>query len=329
MIDIEGTSLSSSDIELISNDQVGGLILFERNFNSKEQITNLCSDIKGIKKNILISVDQEGGRVQRFKNGFTRLPSMQALTNYAHSINDIKIFREVGWLMAAELIAVGIDISFAPVLDVDRNTSSIIGNRAFSDVPSDVSMAAKEFIIGMNEAGMEATGKHFPGHGGIFEDSHLLQPQDKRSLKELMTHDLIPFMELKDTLGGVMCAHILFSEIDPSTAGFSTFWIDEILRKRIGFKGVVFSDDLTMKGAGDYSYKERVNLSLSAGCDMVLICNNRDGVREAIEYMEEKKLDGSDIISSMLSHSSLSWEELNISDKRSKIRRDLANIERN
>lgn len=328
MIDIQGTSLSHADIELINNNQVGGLILFERNFHSKDQIFDLCSEIKGIKRNILISVDQEGGRVQRFKSGFTKLPSMQVLSDYAASNSNINIFKEVGWLMAAELIAVGIDISFAPVLDVDRNTSSIIGNRSFSDIPSNVSSIAKEFISGMNEAGMQATGKHFPGHGGIFEDSHLLQPQDKRSLDELIKHDLIPFMDLKDDIGGIMCAHILFPEVDALSAGFSPFWIKEILRNRIGFKGVVFSDDLTMKGAGEYSYAERVNLSLSAGCDMVLICNSRDGVTEAITHMEQNNIGGSNVVPSMLSHSKILWEDLKNSDRRSKIREDLANIER-
>ena len=328
MIDIQGTSLSYADIELINNNQVGGLILFERNFHSKEQIFDLCSEIKGIKRDILISVDQEGGRVQRFKSGFTKLPSMQVLSDYAASNSNINIFKEVGWLMAAELIAVGIDISFAPVLDVDRNTSSIIGNRSFSDIPSHVSSIAKEFISGMNEAGMQATGKHFPGHGGIFEDSHLLQPQDKRTLDELIKRDLIPFMDLKDDIGGIMCAHILFPEVDALSAGFSPFWIKEILRNRIGFKGVVFSDDLTMKGAGEYSYAERVNLSLSAGCDMVLICNNRDGVTEAITHMEQNNIGGSNVVPSMLSHSKILWEDLKNSDRRSKIREDLANIER-
>ena len=328
MIDIQGTSLSYADIELINNNQVGGLILFERNFHSKEQIFDLCSEIKGIKRDILISVDQEGGRVQRFKSGFTKLPSMQVLSDYAASNSNINIFKEVGWLMAAELIAVGIDISFAPVLDVDRNTSSIIGNRSFSDIPSNVSSIAKEFISGMNEAGMQATGKHFPGHGGIFEDSHLLQPQDKRTLDELIKRDLIPFMDLKDDIGGIMCAHILFPEVDALSAGFSPFWIKEILRNRIGFKGVVFSDDLTMKGAGEYSYAERVNLSLSAGCDMVLICNSRDGVTEAITHMEQNNIGGSNVIPSMLSHSKILWEDLNNSDRRLKIREDLANIER-
>ena len=328
MMDIDGTSLSSVDTDLIRNSQVGGLILFERNFSSKDQIADLCSQIKGIKNNILIAVDQEGGRVQRFKDGFTILPSMQSLSDYAAKSSNEEIFKEVGWLMAAELLAAGIDISFAPVLDVDRNTSSIIGNRSFSDEPSNVSRIAKEFISGMNEAGMQATGKHFPGHGGIFEDSHLLQPQDRRSLDELIKHDLVPFIDLKDDMGGIMCAHILFSEVDELSAGFSSFWIKEILRNRIGFKGVIFSDDLTMKGAGENSYAERVDLSLSAGCDMVLICNNRDGVFEAIEYMEKKEISGSHNITSMLSQSNISWKDLYSSNRRSKIREDLTNLAR-
>ena len=165
-------------------------------------------------------------------------------------------------------------------------------------------------------------------HGGIFEDSHLLQPQDRRSLDELIKHDLVPFIDLKDDMGGIMCAHILFSEVDELSAGFSSFWIKEILRNRIGFKGVIFSDDLTMKGAGENSYAERVDLSLSAGCDMVLICNNRDGVFEAIEYMEEKEISGSHNITSMLSQSNISWKDLYSSNRRSKIREDLTNLAR-
>ena len=182
MLSIEGTSLSLYEKELISSSQVGGVIFFSRNFISRQQIADLCDEIFSIKTNILIAVDQEGGRVQRFDKEFSKLPSMQELGDYSIKNNDYEICHDVGWLMSSELLASGIDISFAPVLDVDRDTSSIIGDRAFSDNPDLVSTLAKKFIEGMNTAGMKATGKHFPGHGGIFEDSHITEPSDNRKV---------------------------------------------------------------------------------------------------------------------------------------------------
>ena len=329
MIDIEGAALSSNDIKLIENPHVGGLILFERNFVSKNQLIDLCAQIKSVKKNILISIDQEGGRVQRLRQEFTNLPSMQTLGDIADKTKNRSLLNDVGWLMASELIATGIDISFAPVIDADRQTSSIIGCRSFSETPEKVSQFAHEFINGMNKAGMQATGKHFPGHGSIEEDSHLTLPIDNRSLAQLMDHDLIPYFDLKDALGAIMCAHILFPKIDKTSAGFSPYWIQEILKKKIGFKGVIFSDDLSMKGASGFSYADRVRISLDAGCDMVLICNNRKGAIEAIKYMENNNITTSGSIASMMPKKKLSWKELEASNERNRIIKILQNLEEN
>jgi beta-N-acetylhexosaminidase len=329
MIDIEGAALSSNDIKLIENPHVGGLILFERNFVSKNQLIDLCAQIKSVKKNILISIDQEGGRVQRLRQEFTNLPSMQTLGDIADKTKNRSLLNDVGWLMASELIATGIDISFAPVIDADRQTSSIIGCRSFSETPEKVSQFAHEFINGMNKAGMQATGKHFPGHGSIEEDSHLTLPIDNRSLAQLMDHDLIPYFDLKDELGAIMCAHILFPKIDKTSAGFSPYWIQEILKKKIGFKGVIFSDDLSMKGASGFSYVDRVRISLDAGCDMVLICNNRKGAIEAIKYMENNNITTSGSIASMIPKKKLSWKELEASNERNRIIKILQNLEEN
>jgi beta-N-acetylhexosaminidase len=329
MIDIEGAALSSNDIKLIENPHVGGLILFERNFVSKNQLIDLCAQIKSVKKNILISIDQEGGRVQRLREEFTNLPSMQTLGDIADKTKNRSLLNDVGWLMASELIATGIDISFAPVIDADRQTSSIIGCRSFSETPEKVSQFAHEFINGMNKAGMQATGKHFPGHGSIEEDSHLTLPIDNRSLAQLMDHDLIPYFDLKDALGAIMCAHILFPKIDKTSAGFSPYWIQEILKKKIGFKGVIFSDDLSMKGASGFSYVDRVRISLDAGCDMVLICNNRKGAIEAIKYMENNNITTSGSIASMMPKKKLSWKELEASNERNRIIKILQNLEEN
>jgi beta-N-acetylhexosaminidase len=213
--------------------------------------------------------------------------------------------------MASEVIACGLDISFAPVLDVDRDTSSIIGDRAFSDQPQLVCDVAGAFIAGMNEAGMAATGKHFPGHGGIVADSHLEAPIDQRSWAELSEHDLVPFVALADQLGGVMPAHITYPEIDPDSVGFSPFWLQQILRSQLGFNGVIFSDDLAMKGADIAGgYVQKAERALSAGCDMILVCNDRAGAQEVLKYMTEQRVSGSDKIAAMLKTQSVSWSQL-------------------
>jgi len=310
MISIEGMTLSSSDKDLICNRHVGGIILFTRNFHSQPQIEELCSEIKNIKKNIIIAVDQEGGRVQRFNGEYTQLPSMQILGDYCISNNDYSFAADVGWLMSLELIASGVDISFAPVLDVDRNTSSIIGNRSFSNKPQNVVDIASHFIQGMSEAGMKATGKHFPGHGGIKEDSHIAEPIDIRSHNELMDTDLKPFIELKDKLSAVMTAHITYPDIDNVCVSFSKIWLKNVLQNNIGFNGVIFSDDLTMKGAGNTSMDEKAIKALNAGCDMVLVCNDYKGANSVINRFEKEDIDLNSRIGMMQKTKTCNWDDL-------------------
>ncbi len=310
MISIDGMTLSSSDKDLIRNRHVGGIILFTRNFHSQPQILELCSEIKNIKNNIIIAVDQEGGRVQRFNGEYTQLPSMQVLGNYCISNNNYSFASDVGWLMSLELIASGVDISFAPVLDVDRNTSSIIGNRSFSNKPQNVVEIASHFIQGMNEAGMQATGKHFPGHGGIKEDSHIAEPIDTRSHDDLIDNDLKPFIELKDKLSAVMTAHITYPDIDNVCVSFSEIWLKNILQNNIGFNGVIFSDDLTMKGAGNKSMDEKAIEALNAGCDMVLVCNDYKGANLVINCFEKEDIDLNSRIGMMQKTKTFNWNDL-------------------
>ena len=310
MISIDGMTLSSSDKDLIRNRHVGGIILFTRNFHSQPQIEELCSEIKNIKNNIIIAVDQEGGRVQRFNGEYTQLPSMQVLGNHCISNNNYSFAADVGWLMSLELIASGVDISFAPVLDVDRNTSSIIGNRSFSNKPQNVVDIASHFIQGMSEAGMQATGKHFPGHGGIKEDSHIAEPIDIRSHNELMDTDLKPFIELKDKLSAVMTAHITYPDIDNVCVSFSEIWLKNVLQNNIGFNGVIFSDDLTMKGAGNTSMDEKAIKALNAGCDMVLVCNDYKGANSVINRFEKEDIDLNSRIGMMQKTKTCNWDDL-------------------
>ena len=310
MISIDGKTLSSSDKDLIRNRHVGGIILFTRNFHSQPQIKELCSEIKNIKNNIIIAVDQEGGRVQRFNGEYTQLPSMQVLGDYCISNNDYSFAADVGCLMSLELIASGVDISFAPVLDVDRNTSSIIGNRSFSNKPQNVVDIASHFIQGMSEAGMKATGKHFPGHGGIKEDSHIAEPIDIRSHNELMDTDLKPFIELKDKLSAVMTAHITYPDIDNVCVSFSKIWLKNVLQNNIGFNGVIFSDDLTMKGAGNTSMDEKAIKALNAGCDMVLVCNDYKGANSVINRFEKEDIDLNSRIGMMQKTKTCNWDDL-------------------
>lgn len=310
MISIEGMTLSSSDKDLIRNRHVGGIILFTRNFHSQPQIEELCSEIKNIKNNIIIAVDQEGGRVQRFNGEYTQLPSMQVLGDYCISNNDYSFAADVGWLMSLELIASGVDISFAPVLDVDRNTSSIIGNRSFSNKPQNVVDIASHFIQGMSEAGMQATGKHFPGHGGIREDSHIAEPIDTRSHDDLIDNDLKPFIELKNKLSAVMTAHITYPDIDNACVSFSEIWLKNILQNNIGFSGVIFSDDLTMKGAGNTSMDEKAIKALNAGCDMVLVCNDYKGANSVINRFEKEDIDLNSRIGMMQKTKTCNWDDL-------------------
>ena len=326
MLDIEGISLSDEDKFLIENKHVGGLILFSRNFYCFEQIRDLTEKIKNIKENIIIAVDQEGGRVQRFNKDFTKIPPMQKVSEYAKNNKDNLFLKEIGWLISSELIAAGIDINFAPVLDLDKNTSSIIGDRAFADNVEDVILLASSFIDGMHEAGMKSTGKHFPGHGGIYEDSHKEMAIDNRTLEELLKQDIKPYKELLSKLDGVMCAHVLYPQIDNNIPSFSTCWIKDILKKEIQYDGLIFSDDLSMFGAGDESHTSKAIKSINAGCDMILTCNNRKETLNIINAFEENGVSLSSKIYKMKKGLEINWNDLKANKRRSIIRNKLQNI---
>ena len=326
MLDIEGVLLNDEDKSLIQNKHVGGIIFFARNFTSFDQIKDLADQIKNIKENIIIAVDQEGGRVQRFNKDFTKIPSMQKVSEYAKSMNDILFLKEIGWLISSELVAAGIDVNFAPVLDIDRNTSSVIGDRAFSDKAEEVVFLASRFIDGMHEAGMKSTGKHFPGHGGIYEDSHKEIAKDSRNLDELLQSDIKPYKELVKKLDAVMCAHVLYSLIDSNIASFSNHWIKDILKKEIQYDGLVFSDDLSMFGAGDETYPSKAMKSINAGCDMILVCNNRKEITNIINAFEENEVSLSNKIYKMKKGLDVDWNELRASKRRAIIKDKLNNI---
>ena len=331
MLDLAGTELTTEEQQILQSPQVGGVILFARNIQSREQVTALNAQIRQASANLLIAVDQEGGRVQRLRDGFTPLPPMQLLADSVVQNPEVgvQLVRDTGWLMASEVLACGFDISFAPVLDVDRDTSSIIGDRAFSDQPEMVITLAQAFIEGMNEAGMAATGKHFPGHGGIVADSHLEAPVDHRSWQQLLDHDLKPFVALSKQLAGVMPAHITFPAVDPDSVGFSGFWLQQVLRQQLSFDGVIFSDDLSMKGADVAGgYIDKAQLALNAGCDMILVCNCPEGAREVLQMMEHQSLAGSDRIASMGATKSVDWDKLCADSRRTRVVQQLKDISR-
>lgn len=280
MIDIEGKTLSQYDREKINHPNTGAIILFARNYYDRQQVSALTQEIKLARNGpILISVDQEGGRVQRFQQGFTSLPPALSYLDNPDCIHS------AGWLMASELLAVGVDFSFAPVLDVDCGISQIIGDRSFSPDPEQTAELASGFRKGMSQAGMSAVGKHFPGHGAVALDSHLALPIDKRNLEDIRKKDLLPFRRLiAEGLEGIMPAHVVYPEIDSRPAGFSQIWIEQILRNELGFDGAVFSDDLSMEGAacvGDF--EERGRIAQQAGCDMILVCNNPNAAEQVLD----------------------------------------------
>lgn len=293
MIDLMGLSVNDEERELLQHPHVGGVILFARNYESITQITDLCRMIRESRnKPILIAVDQEGGRVQRFKEGFLRLPSMGEIGKmYRHSSElGLELAKYSGWLMASELLAVGVDLSFAPVLDLDKKLNTVIGDRSFGNDKEVVALLGNYFMRGMHQAGMAATGKHFPGHGSVDADSHLALPVDSRNFEEVYQHDMEPFISLiVNGIDALMPAHILFPEVDNQPVGFSHRWLNEILKRDLLFSGIIFSDDLNMAGAefaGNYA--ERAEAALNAGCDMVLICNNRTGAIEILNHLPQK-----------------------------------------
>jgi beta-N-acetylhexosaminidase len=329
MLDLDSSSLTNEEKTLLQNPHVGGVILFSRNIVSKNQVMSLCHQIAGVNPNLLIAVDQEGGRVQRLIDGYTVLPSMQKLGKFVAQDKDngLILASNLGWLMASEVIASGLDISFAPVLDLDLDRSSIIGDRSFGDNPKTVINIANSFINGMNEAGMKAVGKHFPGHGGIHADTHLSYSEDLRSLDDLQQHDLIPFHELHNRLGGIMTAHIAFPEIDNNIATFSKYWLQNTLREKMKFKGEIFSDDLSMKGTdfvGGIDHK--VQKALESGCTMILICNDRSAALQALRFMEKQNISYSPTLISLKASKKVSWDKLENDPRRKDIINQIHNL---
>lgn len=289
MLDLAGVEIDAEERELLAHPSVGGVILFARNFESPEQVRRLTASIHALRKPpLLVAVDQEGGRVQRFRSGFAPLPASHLIGR--HYDLEPALGRDsalqAGWLMASELRAVGVDISFAPVLDLDYGVSEVIGDRAFHRSSQVVSELAQHYIRGMREAGMLATGKHFPGHGAVVADSHTSLPEDHRDYVDIAA-DILPYERLGGThLAAVMTAHVAYTQVDKLPASFSRWWLQDELRGRLGFAGAVFSDDLTMVAAeimGDV--ESRVAGALAAGCDMILVCNDRPGAIQAVEAL--------------------------------------------
>jgi beta-N-acetylhexosaminidase len=288
MIDIEGVELSQVDRDVLRHPLVGGVILFSRNYQSIEQVSQLSKAIHALRgEPLLIAVDHEGGRVQRFRDEFTCIPCMQSLGQayQEDTQRGLEQAQQVAWLMAMELRQVGVDFSFAPVLDLDYGCSEVIGDRAFSADQGIVAQVAEAFQQGLQMAGMASVGKHFPGHGAVAPDSHVAIPVDERPLEEIMQHDVYPFKQLIQAgMKGIMPAHVIYQQVDALPAGFSEYWLKDVLRQQLAFQGAIFSDDLTMHGAsviGDY--QQRAKQALMAGGDMALVCNNRTAVEQVID----------------------------------------------
>jgi beta-N-acetylhexosaminidase len=302
ILDIEGLRLTREEAERLKSPAVGGLILFTRNFESVQQLTALLADVRAVRSDIIVAVDQEGGRVQRFREEFTRIPPMQQLGRACSDCREagLELTRDCGWLMASELLSVGVDMSFAPVLDLDESYSRVIGDRSFGADADLVINAARAFLAGMHEAGMATTGKHFPGHGSVQADSHFELPVDDRPFEAVAAHDLRPFAALVSELDAVMPAHLLFPEVDDELVGFSPYWLQNVLRSQLGFNGVIFSDDLSMAGASAAGgYTERADRALAAGCDAVLVCNSPVDAAAVIAHVERAYRSGSGRLAAM------------------------------
>jgi len=296
MLDLVGLELTAEEKERLRHPSVGGVILFARNFESPRQLLALTEEIRAQRRaGLLIAVDHEGGRVQRFQEGFTRIPPMRRLgERWETDAAEARTLAEAaGYVVAVELRSHGIDFSFAPVLDVDFGSSSIIGDRAFSDEPAAITALAGAFVAGSTAGGAASVGKHFPGHGYVRADSHVDVPVDERSFDEIEANDLLPYRELiKQGLCGIMPAHVVYPKVDKRPAGFSAVWLKDVLRSRLGFGGMIFSDDLSMEGASVAGgVVERAQAALAAGCDMILVCNAPQAAAEVLDELKTRPLD--------------------------------------
>jgi beta-N-acetylhexosaminidase len=333
-VGVRGTLLTRTDRERLVHPLVGMVILFSANYESPEQLIRLCSDIHALRDPpLLIAVDHEGGRVQRFREGFTRLPPMRRLGDLwdRDVLLACRVAASLGYVMAAELRAHGVDMTFAPVLDVDHGRSSVIGDRALHSDARVVSMLAAHLTHGLLLAGMANCGKHFPGHGWAEADSHVALPMDTRSRTDILKSDAAPYQWLGPMLAGVMPAHVVYPQIDQQPAGFSRHWIQKVLRGQLGFTGAVFSDDLLMAGAGVAgSVVERAAAALDAGCDFALVCNDTaamDQVLGAVKWVRSAAFDGR-LARLQPQGNALSMGELVDTDLYRNARRDLAEAEK-
>ncbi|MGO8855308.1 MAG: beta-N-acetylhexosaminidase [Steroidobacteraceae bacterium] len=288
MVDIAGTELTPDDIEILAHPLVGSVLLFTRNYRNPEQVAALTAAIRAVRTpHLLIAVDHEGGRVQRFREGFTKLPASRPLgRRFEEDRRDgLSLTRSVGWLMASELRNVGVDFSFAPCVDLDYGVSEIIGDRSFHRDPETVASLAVAYMLGMRDAGMAATAKHFPGHGAVVADSHVALPVDRRDLVD-MEGDVRPYrLLIENNLAAVLAAHVVYPAVDSLPASLSRRWISDILRGDLGFHGCVFADDLSMAGAAAFGdVVERARLSVAAGCDVLPICNDRAAVSTVLDH---------------------------------------------
>lgn len=292
MLDVEALALTDQDRDRLLHPNVGAVILFARNYTDRAQVSRLIKDIKSLRSpELLVAVDQEGGRVQRFQHEFTRLPAAAHFGELWQANNHTAPMRafESAVIMASELLDVGVDFSFAPVFDVTSKDSDVIGDRCFHPDTQAATELLGAYIDGMHAAGMVAIAKHFPGHGGVSGDSHHCLPCDSRPIEAIEQHDLTPYRELVDEIQGVMSAHVLFDACDAEIPTFSEFWLKEVLRQQLGFEGVVFSDDLSMQGAQEAQsdgITQAAHKALAAGCDMVLVCNRPDLADELLAGLE-------------------------------------------
>ncbi len=317
VVDVQGTVLTPQEKERLRHPLVGGVILFSRNFSDRPQLQALCADIHALRPELLIAVDHEGGRVQRFKTGgFTHLPAMHALGTLFEKQPEeaITVAQAIGFILAAELRACGVDLSFTPVLDLDYGVSEVIGSRSFHRDPDIVTRLAESLIHGLNKAGMASCGKHFPGHGAVAVDSHVGIPIDERPLSAIVDEDMVPYRWLGGTLlSAVMPAHVIYAQVDKLPAGFSPYWLQRVLRRSLAYQGVIISDDLSMQGASVVGgITQRAQAALEAGCDMVLVCNDPERADQLLAELEYDMPCSSQTRVHALKPNafSMSWEEL-------------------
>ena len=319
VLDLRGLQVEEDEIALLTHPLTAGVILFSRNYESKEQLTQLCQQIKAINAELFISVDHEGGRVQRFREGFTEIPSMGKIGRlyHHHQRYAMRIAELSGFVLAAELRLCGVDLSYAPVLDLNLEMNEVIGDRSFSDRPDVVADLAVCVLNGLEHAGMCGVGKHFPGHGHVDADSHHALPHDNRSYDEILNKDIFPFRLLIESgLHGIMPAHVIYDQVDSERpAGFSQRWLQQELRQELGFQGAIFSDDLSMQGAveAEPTAAGRAKAAMTAGCNLLLVCNDQEAAKEVLKALEGegvKPFDGAKKLLPTMTPDAISMKEL-------------------